>query len=1644
MKKVGETTVPKTEDEFDAEDIKKVENYAKAINMLYCAVNPDDYQKISCCTTAKEMWDKLEVTYRLSWCPYGQLLFHSINLRYILESLKLSGENFLDWEKNLRIILDCERKLHILETDPPKTPKANARASELTSFKKYEEDARNVKCIIMASMTAELQRLHADMEVRPMIQRLRDLYQGKPQNSDIYAIKVNMSDFTSWVMDTGCGSHICTSMQNLHEVRHLTEGEVQLKVGNGALVNALAVGTYVLSLPSGLLLHLNNCLFVPAISRNIISVSCLDKAGFSINVKDKCLSVFRNDIYYATAKMTNGLYILDLDATVYNVDVKRSKPNSLNLTYFWHCRLGHINEKRISKLRHSGVLDSFDLESYDMAKGKKKKRRPPPPTPPNKKELRNFLRDMEGESGAGGETLECSDNVDNFPVMTEEDSHPCTKPSEVTVEDDDGSESQTPSLDEERFEQELQKDKPDTNIGDTLVVNPVANAEAPEAAEPTGKENCENETGDNDGKAPGNKVDTPAEKKSFASLFEKNRSEDKGMKLHQVEVEMIEDEEVFIQPEDVTPMEELWGPCLVGCFTGRFPGLAPIQTLVESWKVPCQFLPHHKGWVVFKFLNNEDRDSVLHRDDHRINNKKLLLNIPQDGFMWNAKCFSTMPVWVKLMDVPMQFWGPNSLSKIASKLGRPLFTDGLTNKVASKLTVENDPEDNLAYKKPNFCRVLIHMDLSKPPPSCVKVNFVGGSYSQFVEYEDLPLYCYHCEKFGHTPFDCAQLFEMERKKEQEEQRDREKARVEVLKTTLRTETRDKQEGKQGKDDNDGFTLVGKGKGTLTTHPLKPQYRRETRRDFNAVLDSSERINCHTYAYDMTDLLQFRLNNDLLDAKATGMQFTWNRGSKWAKLDRVLVNCEWDLLQWDCWADFKPMEFQSDHCPVVLNLIHNTNLGPKPFKFFNMWMQHELFDSVVRQIWDTRITGTRQFRLCRKLKLLKHPLKQLNKKEFGHISTRAENARSSYSEMMTRLMTDPQNSALIEQAASLRKKATFYSDAERSFFLQKVKCTFINEGDKCTKFFHALMKKQKVLSSIPFIITSQGSTTTSSETIVEEFIDHYSNIFGNTVPTTPIDWNVFREGPLVPHHEIQNLIKLVDRSEVKEALFSIGNEKSPGPDGYTAAFFKQKWDIVGNSLFEAVSEFFTSGRLLKQINHATVVLIPKLLSRAEAWWIIFFWLNIWGNKDSVTVLANTIQNFSQVSGLFVNPLKSNIFLAGEIKDSKSDLLSLVSFPEGKLPVRYLGLPLTSQIASERDFAPLIAKVDENIRKWNTKSLSSAGRLELIRSVIQGIEGFWFQAFPIHKSVLDRITTLCKAFLWGSKFCKVAWDDICKPKDEGGLGLRNSTIWNQALLAKCFWNIAANKETLWIQWVHSVYLQGSDFWTWNPSKKDSHFFKKIAEIRDSLLQKCGDRFMIEDNLCEMGDIKATKVYDLLRSKGNIRPWMKAIWKPYIPPRYSFTVWLTLRGRLPTKMNLHFLQLDNRNCEFCHTEEETAQHLFFLCENTALIWGAIRNWLNIAPALSTLERAIEWVGRQRHSHCAKRKMWRLAIMCTVYTIWRSRNGCYLDHEGFNTDTIIYKIKVGVYKPSDSSSKSATSHNRLSCSVNRLSGSSEHFQLS
>ncbi|KAK1618948.1 hypothetical protein QYE76_024465 [Lolium multiflorum] len=159
-------------------------------------------------------------------------------------------------------------------------------------------------------------------------------------------------------------------ISDIHELknkRRLLKDEVTMRVGNGSKVDVIAVGTLPLHLPSGLVLSLNNCYFVPALSMNIISGSCLMQDGYSFKSENNGCSIFMNNIFYGRAPQKNGLFLLDLDSSdthIHNIDAKRIKLND-NSTYMWHCRLGHIGVKRMKKLHTDGLLESLDFESLD-------------------------------------------------------------------------------------------------------------------------------------------------------------------------------------------------------------------------------------------------------------------------------------------------------------------------------------------------------------------------------------------------------------------------------------------------------------------------------------------------------------------------------------------------------------------------------------------------------------------------------------------------------------------------------------------------------------------------------------------------------------------------------------------------------------------------------------------------------------------------------------------------------------------------------------------------------------------------------------------------------------------------------------------------------------------------------------------------------------------------------------------------------------------------------------------------------------------------------------------------------------------------------------------------------------------------------
>ncbi|KAK4397852.1 hypothetical protein Sango_1260700 [Sesamum angolense] len=569
----------------------------------------------------------------------------------------------------------------------------------------------------------------------------------------------------------------------------------------------------------------------------------------------------------------------------------------------------------------------------------------------------------------------------------------------------------------------------------------------------------------------------------------------------------------------------------------------------------------------------------------------------------------------------------------------------------------------------------------------------------------------------------------------------------------------------------------------------------------------------------------------------------------------------------------------------------------------------------------------------------------------------------------------------------------------------------------------MVKRNAERNSILAITKVDGSIITSAPDITQKFVDFYTSLLGTEDQTLPVDDGVFHWGPLLTPELASNLYRAVTPAEVKTAVFQISDNKAPSPNGYTSCFFKKAWNIVGDLICRAVMDFFRSGRMLRQLNHTIIALVPKskhspsvadyrpisccnviykiitkiiadrlspalkqLIDSSQAAFVggrnitdnIFLaqemvrqysrkWISprctinvdlrkafdrshgssspeystdfnfhpkceklkithllfaddlmlfSRGDIPSIRILMECLQEFRDISGLAVNTAKSNIFTAGIQNDTLDEALAMTEFARGHMPVRYLGIPLAAQRLSVTDYSPLVDQIAGCIRNWTAKSLSFAGRLEFIRSVIQGVECFWLQVFPLPMTVIEKIHRLCRAFLWNSKRALMAWEDICHPKEEGGLVIRHIQSWNVALLARVLWNIHCKADTLWNKWVNEVYLRGASLWDWQPKKGDSPLLRRLAEIWDRIITDFGSTDAAIRHMTEWTNSKGlvtSKAYEYLRPKLLRQPWKASIRKAFIPPKYSFILWLGLRERLATRDRLAFLHEDP-SCSLC----------------------------------------------------------------------------------------------------------------------------------
>ena len=177
----------------------------------------------------------------------------------------------------------------------------------------------------------------------------------------------------TWWIDSGATTHISVSIQGFLSFQKPNDGERYIFVGDGKKVEVEAIGTFRLLLKSGCYLDLNETYVVPSFRRNLVSISILDKFGYTCSFGNNKFSIFQNSNLVGTGSLSyvDNLYMLDTVASYHETlqlstqGVKRKLTNE-NSSSLWHKRLGHISKRIIERLMSYGILDSLDFADFEI------------------------------------------------------------------------------------------------------------------------------------------------------------------------------------------------------------------------------------------------------------------------------------------------------------------------------------------------------------------------------------------------------------------------------------------------------------------------------------------------------------------------------------------------------------------------------------------------------------------------------------------------------------------------------------------------------------------------------------------------------------------------------------------------------------------------------------------------------------------------------------------------------------------------------------------------------------------------------------------------------------------------------------------------------------------------------------------------------------------------------------------------------------------------------------------------------------------------------------------------------------------------------------------------------------------------------
>jgi predicted secreted Zn-dependent protease len=329
---------------------------------------------------------------------------------------------------------------------------------------------------------------------------------------------------------------------------------------------------------------------------------------------------------------------------------------------------------------------------------------------------------------------------------------------------------------------------------------------------------------------------------------------------------------------------------------------------------------------------------------------------------------------------------------------------------------------------------------------------------------------------------------------------------------------------------------------------------------------------------------------------SGCKFTWAKSRRvptFEKLDRVLVSTEWEQNFPLATVDALSREI-SDHTPLLLSTGDKPKGGSEAhFRFELGWLLKDGFFELVSDVWKKETRGVTHLQKWQnKIRRLRQFLRGWAKNMAGAYKKEKQELMRKADELDKKAETQLLSQHEWDLKQSISGRLTQLLREEELKWFQRAKTTKILKGDNNTKYFQMVANGKKRKTRISRLEQEEG-VVEGHEQLLKYITKYYKSLFGNSERNNfSMNKSMNEDIPQVTSVENGLLEADFSEKEVREAIFQMKHNKTPGPNGFPAEFYQIFWSLIKNDLMALFKDFHNGSLPLFNLNFGIITLLPK--------------------------------------------------------------------------------------------------------------------------------------------------------------------------------------------------------------------------------------------------------------------------------------------------------------------------------------------------------------------------------------------------------------------------------------------------------------------